>query len=200
MSIVANRDIYLTSGFKTGCDAHAKVIVKADREVGADVKIQTVKITDIKKNDRHDSRLKRNSYSGILEVTYYKEPLVHPLRPIRVPLQLTTNDSGDLLECTGNTNYAVDMQDGWTLIDENIRNEDGLIKCLEDKAKQNRDRLFHLGRRYNNWHNTHSKSCLSPGDSYRPYPRWTGVPIGNCLTDFQKTDTPEGVILSSRCW
>ena len=184
--IEANKEVSLTAGFKTGCGPTDEVIAIADKNIGAGVKLSSVKITNITQNNQLDPRLHRVSYSGDLEINYYEHLLVRLLQPIRIPLQLITNLSGQLLECVGNTNHAAEVKDEWALIDEQVRDEDGIINCLEAKAKQNKDRLAQLQTRYNYWNSIHNRSCLPSGTSYSPKPKWPGVPIGNLLNHLYK--------------
>ena len=118
--------------FKSGCHADAKTIVAKDQIIeDSGVEVASVKAKKIRVvgTDTETTSGKEIEYAGRFVVTYKEDTLVHPLRPIEIPLQFTSDQAGNILECGSITDHRTRLKS----IDYNL---DGAITAREMETRQ----------------------------------------------------------------
>ena len=141
-------EIQLTS-FKNGCHSDAKVIAATNRSIDSGIVIESVKASKIRNVGTETDTVagKEIEYSGRLVITYKNDSLIHSLRPIEIPLQFTSDQAGNILECGSivdhrtrlkNTEYVLDgavkdRKPEVELQNEDLRNQGIQIAAMESQ-------------------------------------------------------------------
>ena len=130
----------------------SEIIATSDQAIGSSVKLSSVQLTNVKVSNQYDSRTQRRGYYAEVIIKYESDtpirPLIRSLRPTVIPLLFTTDNTGLIIECQGNTKHTVDIANKWDTIDGRVREEEGLVSCLEKKTTRNQGRTDSLPRRH----------------------------------------------------
>lgn len=117
-----NKDGHLDgfNHFKRGCRPTSEIIARSGKPIGASVRINSVRVSEIKRGpttqgfvDPSDSSRnvqERIEYFGILTVTYQTSHLVRSLSPTEIPLYFVTNSSGVIQKCGANQQHAAKLR------------------------------------------------------------------------------------------
>ena len=136
------------SSLKSGCHSGAITVAKINQPIGAFVKVNSIRLADIKHVDTIQSFGGASSfglggvaefreYSGNLVVNY-GGPLVRPLASTEIPMYFTTNRSGYVQECGANENHTAEVRREINQIKLMMAQRDQYIQTFRSKIQGHR--------------------------------------------------------------
>ena len=107
------------TSFKTGCSTGDTEIARIGKDIGANVKIDSLKVVDIIRQSliegfddegERDTSLDRDEYGGILRIVFSQQTIKRAMRPVEIPLRFTTLPSSVLVDtCGSHTDHTARM-------------------------------------------------------------------------------------------